>query len=124
MEQTGAALDELNMLYARAATKLKALKTPNEVWVEFTVDDEKAVHHLGLTKINNQWQLAHKRGDIPPAVLTERVAEIRVAAVPAVRRLHEAIIVEKEKYIEVVDAAIKDLVQYHEQFGSQPYTEE
>ena len=120
--------DRLSQLWAEAEKKLKALKPPHPVWIEYGHELMDPPEHspqswklLALTKFNGNWRICHATNDsmndsgsgsvfdLHP--LVECSAQIRIEAVKHIRELHLAIVRAKEEYIHQADEAVKELAQ-------------
>ena len=118
--------DALNEQFIAAETRLKALKPLHPVWVEYdikyTEDSNPSASWdlLGFTKLDGKWRLTHaydnEFNDGSPffeiKAITECPIQIRVRAAKEVRKLHNAIIAQKEKFIPEVEEAINELAAY------------
>ena len=118
--------DLLNQALTLAEKKLKGLKPPSAVWVYYNwfCEDEmrggpSSCETLGITKINNEWRLAHGNdhdqnddGPFNITPLSECAVETRVEAASELPRLHTRIIEIKEAFIPQVDKAVAAVVAY------------
>jgi len=112
--------DQLTQLWVDAEKRLKALKVAHDVSVTYNhsegfPDDWEL---LLVTKYQGQWRLCHafdcdgqEEGPTHVQPIVECPAEIRVNAVPQLRRLHQRIVESKEEFVSKVDEAIKELAQ-------------
>jgi len=120
--------DALNQVFAVAEQRLKALKPPRSVWVEYNYDPDFpeqpdspcGFELLGIDKINSQWRLVHAYGhqlhdEMGPSgiqPLVECPVDIRVRAASMLERLHIEIVEAKERYIPAVELAINQVIDY------------
>jgi hypothetical protein len=116
--------DALNQQFAAVEAKFRALKPVRPVFVYYdvvSVDGGPSYwDSLGFQKYNVSWHLVHYWGnDIQDdselkgiTLLADRPVAVRVRAAKEVRRLHEAIIADKEKFVPEVEEAIHELVDY------------
>lgn len=116
-------LDKINELFDAAEKRLRALRPIRDVGVEFTTDRDACTHILGLAKYEGKWRLMHASfgpdasAAAPQDLIINRSAEIRIAAAKHVRRLHEAIVFQREGFVEELDAAIAALTNTLKEMG-------
>ena len=116
--------DALNQAIAAAEHKLKELKPPFPVWVEYNHVKQPAGYEefevIGMAKVENQWRLVHGEDNDghpygePAAIqpLTDCSLEVRLQAVIHLEELQERIVERKEQFIPRVEKAIKRVLDF------------
>lgn len=109
-----ASMDAPNQALTRAEQKLKGLRPVRGVWIKCEGGGD-----LGMVKTHSdksgesRWRLVYaNQEDETAGALTECPIEVRSRVAKFLPKLHEAIIEDKEKYVSVVDEALKAVEDY------------